>query len=461
MPNLLTFCQIGAVAIVSLAYKRKEDDVVSLSGLLYISYMLFFQGYSTQFSVTTPLYLLLAITGNSLIYLIPLEFSHILQMLSWNSQIFGPEFIRDAHLPILVFAVVLRTAVFAVLIVNSLRSHFSIKQATDSVRSCFGYLRLLKDGFVVLFLAATVIMALISSVMLFNYLDDNKSFRSFDGHLNVTQSEWQNITVNELQKGDQVIVRLVTNTWLDAKLVDPAVQLDRGVRNPFHLKDSFNETVRFFVAESESHSLMLRMNHPKIPFRVTDGINGDLKGNITSSDSSLLLNLLDEGTDGKGSMFRIVHPYGGVVGNDFRLNLKYNVSEGQVSSVFVDLFDDNDEWLYTFVAPEEFVLTPDTKDLHGHSNLLNDNIPFVALAISLDEGTSATFTLEEFSISGDESLDIQFFAEAEEEIGYEVFIERDFEPSLYYGAALTSAALLEVVLLYMLHRRARRMGVNA
>ena len=454
MPNLLTFCQLGIVATLALAYKRRKE-IVSLSGLLYISYMLFFQGYSTQFSVSTPLYVLLATMNNPLIFLIPLELSHIMQMLSWHSQTLGPELIRDAHLQMLVFAVILRTVVFAVLIVTSLRSRFSLKQATGLVKRSFRYLKLFKDKWLVLVASATVVMVLMSSVVLHGYLNDDSRFNSFDGYLSVTQSDWQSINIDGLKKGDQVIVRLVTNTWIDAELADSTVQVERGVRNQFNLKGSFNETVLFFVADSESHNLMLRMRHSKMPFRVTDELDEDLSSNITSDGSALLLKLRDNGMDGHGSMLRMAYPCSSFLGDDFRLDLKYTVTEGEVSNVLLDVFDDTDEWLYTFVATEDFVLEPDTVDIHGKSNLINDKISLVAILIFLEDGSSATFKLEELSINGGESCDIKFYAKEKEEIFYEVFIERDFKPSFFYAAALVSAVVLGVVAVCQLYRRVR------
>jgi hypothetical protein len=460
IPKLLTFCQIGIVALLSLAYKGGKDDFVSLSGLLYISYMLFFQGYSTQFSVSTPLYLLLATMNSPLIFLIPLEFSHVMQMLSWNSQFFGPEFLRDVHLPLLVFAVVLRSVVFSSLIVTSLRSRFSFEHATGLIKRSFSYLKLFKDRWVVLVLSATVVVALMSSVALYGYLGDSEGFRSFDGRLNVTQSEWQSIDVDGLKKGDQVMVRLVTNTLLDAEIADSAVQVERSVRNQFNLKGSFNETVLFFVADSEAHNLLLRMRHPKMPFRVTDGLDGDLNINVTSDGSVFVFELCDEGLDGTGSVFRMAYLCDVFVGDDFRLDLKYNVSEGEVSNVLLDLFDDTDEWLYTFTTHEEFVLEPDAVDVHGYLNILNDKVSLLAVTISLDDSVSAIFELEELSVSGSESCDIQFYAEADEEIFYEVFIERDFESSVYYEVVLVSAVVLGVVAIWLLYRRAGCMRVD-
>jgi hypothetical protein len=392
--------------------------------------------------------------SNPLIFLIPLELSHLTHMLSWHSQTFGPELIRDAHFPMLVFAIILRTIVFAVLIGYSLKSRVSLRQATSSIKRIFRYLKLFKDKWLVLVISATAIVALMSATVLYGYLNDDSRFNSFDGHLNVTTSDWQDIKLDGLKKGDQVIVRLVTNTYIDAEIANSTVQLERGVRNQFNLKGSFNETYLFFIADSASQNLMLKMRHPKIPFRVTDGLHEDLSFNVTSDGSALVLKLQDKGTDGQDSVFRMAYPCIGYLGDDFRLDLRYDVTEGDVSDVLLDVFDDTDEWLYTFVAPEDFVLKPDTVDLHGKSYLVNDRISLLAIVISLEDGSSTTFKLEELSINGGETCDVKFYAEETEEIFYQVFVERDFKPSFFYVATLISAVVLGVVVVYLLYRRA-------
>jgi 4-amino-4-deoxy-L-arabinose transferase-like glycosyltransferase len=454
LPNLLTFCQIGIVALLTVTYEKLKGKTVALCGLLYIGYMLFFKGYSTQFAVSTPLYLLLATMNNSVIYLIPLELSHILQRMSWDAHFFGSEILRDVHLPMLVFAVVLRSIVFGALIFAALRSNFRFKQATDFVKRLVGYLKLLKDKWLVLVVSATVVMALMSSVVLCDYLGDDARFRSFDGRLNVTESEWQSINVDGLKRGDQVMVRLVTNTWLDAEVVpdDLAAPIERGVRNPFNLKDSFNETILFFAAESESYSLMLKMAHPAIPFRVTDGLDGDLDVNATVNGSALVLKLRDVGVDGRGSMLRLAYPCGVYVGDDFSLSFKYKVTEGNVSDVLLDVFDDTDEWIYTFDATENFVLKPDSKDACGSSNLPNDQLSLVAISMLLDDNSSATIKLEELAVnSNNGTCEVKFYASNSEEILYEIFVERDFTPSTGYGAALILTVAFGAATLYRLH----------
>lgn len=457
MPKLLTFCQIGIVSLLSITYERLKGKAVALCGLLYIAYMLFFQGYSTQFSESTPLYLLLATMNSPLIFLVPLEVSHILQMLSWNSQFFGPEFIRDMHSPLLVFAIVLRSIVFGVLIFTALQSNFRFKQVTDFFKRLVGYLKLFKDKWLVLFVSATLVMALMSSVMLYCYLDEAASFRSFDGRLNVTESEWQSINVDGLKKGDQVIVRLVTNTWLDAELADSTVQVERGVRNQFHLKGSFNETVLFFVADSEVHNLMLRMNHPKMPFRVTEGLENDLNVHVTSEDSALMLKLHDRGVDGNGNMLTMAYPLSVHADRDFSLHFRYRVIEGNLSKILFHVFDDKDEWLYTFVAPENFVLTPESKDLHGHSNLLNADLSLVEFTMLLNDNVSVTLRLDELSINGTENHNVKFYALPNEEVYYEVFIERDFNLSINYATALILMVAFGAVAIWYSYRKVERM----
>jgi hypothetical protein len=451
LPNVLTFFQLATIGVISLVYLRRKKDAVSLCGLLYISYMLFFKGYSTQFSVSTPFYVLLAATGNPLLFLIPLESSHIMQILSWNS-IFEPEFLRNEHLPMLLSAVILRTIVFVSLIATALvGSHFSLKQVTSLARRCLSYLKLLKDKWLVLALSATMVMTLISATLLYSYVNDATSFRSFEGHLSVTQSEWQNIAIDDLQKGDQVMVRLVTSTWLEAKLANSTAQVERGVRNPYNLKGSFNETMLFFTADSEWCSLMLRMRHPRIPFRVTEGLEEDLNVNATSDDSALTLRLQDAGVDGNPSTLTMAYPLSTRVDYNFSLHLRYRLVEGNVSNILFSVFDDTDEWLYSFAAPENFVLTPESKDLYDHSNLLGDNISLVEVSMSLADNTSATFRLDELSVSS-ENYNVNFYATPSEDVSYEIFIERDFKPSTSYALALISTVASVVLTIWHLHK---------
>jgi hypothetical protein len=454
LPNILTFLQVATIIVISVAYSGRKKDVVPLCGLIYISYMLFFKGYSTQFAVSTPFYVLLAATGAPLLFLIPLEVSHIMQMLSWNSQVFAPEFLRNEHLLMLESAVILRTIVFASLLVTALLGlHFSFKHVLNLARHFVSSLKLLKDRWLVLAISATLVMTLISAVPLYTYMNNSTSFRSFNGHISVTQSEWQNIKIGDLEKGDQVMVRLTTSTWLDAELANSTTQVERGFRNPFNLKDSFNETMLFFRADSEACSLMLRMEHSQMPFRIIEGLEKDLSVNVTSEDSGLMLGLHDAGIDGNASLFTMTYPISTRVDNNFSLHLRYNVIEGNGSNIWVYVFDDTDEWLYPFAASEDFVLTPETKDLYGHANLLGDDISLVEVSMLVDDNSSAVLRLHELSVSGSENYSVKFYATPNEEVPYEVFVERDFKPSINYVAALISTVTLGVLTIWYLYRR--------
>jgi 4-amino-4-deoxy-L-arabinose transferase-like glycosyltransferase len=455
MPNILTLLQVAIVIIISLAYSGRKKDAVPLCGLLYISYMLFFKGYSTQFAVSTPFYVLLATaTGTPLLFLIPLEISHIMQMLSWNSQAFAPELLRNEHLPMLMAAVILRSIVFAALMATAFRgSHTSFKHATNLAMRLVSYLKLLKDRWLVLAASATIVMALISAIPLYSYMNNGTGFRSFTGQINITQSEWQNMKIDGLEKGEQVMVRLATSTGLDAELANSTGQVEQGVRNPYNLKGSFNETMLFFRADSESCSLRLKMKHQRMPFRVTEGLEGDLDANVTSEDAKLTLKLQDAGIDGNESIFTVAYPVSARVGDNFSLHLRYRVIEGNASNVWVYVFDDTDEWLYPFAASEDFVLTSETKDLYGHANLLGDDISLVEVSVMVDDNASAILRLDEFSVSGSESYSVKFYAFPTEEVAYEVFVERDFEPSISYAAALISTVTLGALIIWYLYRR--------
>jgi hypothetical protein len=323
------------------------------------------------------------------------------------------------------------------------------------LRRFLGWSSFLKDKWLALAISAMMVTALVSVTSLYGYVNDPTGFRSFEGRLIVTQSDWQNITIDGLKEGDQVMVKLATSTWLDAKLANSTVQVEQGVRNPDNLRGSFNETMLFFRAESESHTLMLRMKHPKMPFRVTEGLEKDLNVNATSEDSALTLRLQDQGLDGNASTLTLAYPLSVHVDYNFSLHLRYRLVEGNVSNVVLSVFDDTDWWLYSYAAPEDFVLTPESKDLYGHSNILSDDLSLVAVSISLDDNTSATFRLDELSVSS-ENYSVKFYATPFEEVSYEVFIERDFKPSVNYAAALISTVTLGTLTIWYLYRKMER-----
>jgi hypothetical protein len=210
----------------------------------------------------------------------------------------------------------------------------------------------------------------------------------------------------------------------------------------------------FRAGSSDSYDLMLKMKHAAMPFRVMDGLEGDLEVDAATNGSALTLRLHDEGVDGKSSEFRMVYPREAYVGDDFRLSFKYTLIDGNVSGVRVDLFDDTDEWLYPFNASENFVLTPDSKDAYGYANLHGDTVSLIEIVIPLDDGASATISLEELSVSSSgDFFSLEFYARDNEEIRYEVFIERDFRPTILYGVALALSVAFGVATLYCLYKR--------
>jgi len=458
LPNILTFLQIAIVIVISLRYLGRKKDAVPLCGLLYIGYMLFFKGYSTQFAVSTPFYMLLATaTGMPLLFLIPLEASHILQILAWNAQTFAPEFLRNEHLSMLVSAVVLRSIVFAALIASAFRgSQFSFKPVASAARRFVSGLKLFRDKWLVLVVSAMTVTALMSAASLYGYMNGGAGFRSFTGTMRFTQSEWQSMAIGGLEKGDQVMVRLATSTWFDTELANSTVQVEQSVRNPYSLRDAFNETMLFFRADSESCSLMLRMKHAQMPFRVTGEPEEDLSVNVTSEDSTLTLRIQDAGLDESASTFTIAYPISARVDNNFSMHLRYRLIEGNESNIRVHVFDDTDEWLYPFAVSEDFVLTPETKDMHGYANLLGDDVSLVEVSMLVENNTSAVLRLDELSVSGSENYNVEFYAYPNEEVSYEVFIERDFKPSIAYASALIAAVAFGVVAVWRVYNKAER-----
>ncbi len=460
MPLFLTICQIIVVVLLSLAFWKHRRDAYVLCGLLYIGYMLFFKGYSTQFAVSTPFYMLLAVVNNPLPFMIPLELSHILQMLAWGSNIISPESLRNWHLPLLVSAIILRTGVFGWVVLSNLRGVFT--NIGFQVKLLFGrFLNFVKVFWDKKLFMLTLVTILFGAISLgFLYPAEGKvSFKSYSGFVNASVDKWENITLTGLNKGDQVALKLNTHTWIDAEIVpnDLKVPIERGIRNPFNLKDAFNETLFFFIAESESYVLMVRMAHQSIPFRVTDGLNGDLKVNVTVDGSAMVLKLVDYGLNGKGSIFRIAHPLDVYVSNDFSLDLQYKIMMGN-AKLYLDVFDDSDDWLYPFQPTEKFALNVSSKDLYGYSNLYGDHISLFALTVFIDDGASTIIKIEEIKVKNSGKVyNLKFYAMESEDIPYEIFIERDFEPNIYYISFLSMFVTFCIITFHFSCRKVERL----
>jgi hypothetical protein len=130
--------------------------------------------------------------------------------------------------------------------------------------------------------------------------------------------------------------------------------------------------------------------------------------------------------------------------------------DGNVSGVRVDVLDDTDEWLYAFNASENFVLTPESKDLYGYSNLLNDDISLIGVTALLNDSSSATVRLDELSVSDSENFNVGFYTHPNEEVHYEVFVERDFKSSITYVTALISTVAFGAVVIWYLYTKMER-----
>ncbi|MEM3442564.1 MAG: glycosyltransferase family 39 protein [Candidatus Bathyarchaeia archaeon] len=457
LPTLLTLFQIVAILLFSLVYIKRKNDVIKLCGLFYIAYLMFFKGYSTQFAVSTSFYALLAAIDNPLPILLPLEASHIMQILSWKI----PDLFRDWHLPLLLSSIFLRTAVFLWLLLHNLMSvRLNLKRNIRLfIGDLLGYLNLFRDVKAVA-LVLTIFLMLAPNVnLLNNQIKSYASLKIYEGDINLSTFNWKNLTIGELERGDQIAVKLNTTVWVCASIYpnDLLVPIERGIRNQYHLKDSFNETILFFKAESDFYNLMLQLAHPAMPFRVTNGLDGDLKINVTSNNSTLTFDLQDKGKDGKNSTFRMAYPVDFVVDDSFRLVLEYYAADDV--NVLLEVFDDPDEWIYVFNTTNYFVLKPDSTDLPYCSNLYGDKISLLALTITVKDGSNSTFELKKLSVtSGNKTHDVNFYAQNSIQVSYAVFIERDWKPPEFYTATLIVSVALFFVLLCHLHKKIKALG---
>ncbi|MEM2507100.1 MAG: hypothetical protein QXF61_08685, partial [Nitrososphaeria archaeon] len=371
------------------------------------------------------------------------------QMASWGTEIIGLESLRDFHLPMLVFAILLRTFVFACTFFKGLRGwRANLKSNISHMFNSLTYwLRVFRNAITAFLLIAILLSAVFCLHVLYGFKGAS-TLRVYEGDITLSCTDWSTVAIKDLKVGDQVIVKLDTHTWVyaDVEPNDLRVPMERGLRNPFNLKGSFNETILFFVAESSSYLLKLKMAHPAIPFRITDGFNGDLNVEILQHENSLVFRLEDYGVDGKDGLLRMAFPLNAIVNDDFSLTLKYDVIEGEASVLF-DVFSDTDDWIYVFQASKSFTLNSQSVDICGCSNLRNDRISLGAIAISVKNGGSAVVRLDEISIGGGvQHRYIDLYANDTESVYYQIFIETDWKPTSNYkfGMAFFTMSVLTV-----------------
>jgi hypothetical protein len=192
------------------------------------------------------------------------------------------------------------------------------------------------------------------------------------------------------------------------------------------------------------------MKHPRVPFRITDGFEGDLQANITMSNSKIILRLRDIGVDGTKSLFRMAYPIKARVDDKFNLAFNYKILEGRPYKVFMDVFDDTDEWLYSMEAENRSILDEGTIILSGNSKLHEDEISLVAFVVVINDGDFVEISFDKLDINGNK---INLFAETEEEISYEVLIEKDFRPSDLYKISLVIMVVSNIITISLLARR--------
>ncbi|MEM4577199.1 MAG: glycosyltransferase 87 family protein [Candidatus Nezhaarchaeales archaeon] len=464
MPTLLTACQAAAVASTSIAYLGRRERLLQFCGALYVAYMFFFKGYSTQFAVSTPFYVLLASLDRPVPYLAALEVSHILQMLAWGSELVAPGVLRDWHVQLLVASIALRTAVLGLLVA------VNFKDALTGLRDALHMLRRMASTVLrtimdlrLLLLASAAVLALAASVgAVYLNAEENVYFAHAQGSASLSRGEHVLITLAGLRRGDQVAVKLTTNSWFDVEASSGNLNtyVERAVRNPFNLKGSFNETLFFFIAESESYNVTLKPMHPPIPFRVTDGFQGDLDLNVSGGEGFMVFELRDRGVDGKDSIFRVAYPVAARVDDDFTLTLRYEVLEGE-PKLLLDVFDDVDEWVYCFETTKDFTLKPESRDIHGRSNLRGDPISLIALVVCVRDGSSVVVKLDEVKLVSSEGVvEVPLMVGERETVTYEVYVERDWEPPPSYRAALMAFAALCAASFICLHERAKQIRGN-
>ncbi|MCP8318937.1 MAG: DUF2029 domain-containing protein [Candidatus Methylarchaceae archaeon HK01B] len=432
LPSLLTIAPIALIMFGVFIFKGKKQYLLQFIGFTYFSYMLFFKGYSTQFSVTSPFYVLISLGSYVVPFILVLESSQMLQWLAWNPG--G----SDQHQILLLSSIIIRTVFFVAMLYQTSHAAFSFTRGKRPLRQILTRIPLvptLRRAWKPAILATLSIIILIVLVI---SLQGSVKFNDMGTkNLELSLQSPAYVSLGDLAKDDRIMLKLETRTEVLVRTISsPETKtLERGNINPPSLRGYFDDTRYFFMADYNSdYTLELSMVTPSIPFRITDGLYGDADVNISTiqGDVGPMLNITieDRGEDGKNTLFRLAYPVDEVVDEDFEVRLSLRLDKGDLSEILFDVFDVKDDWLYTFDIPfnnEEggwilFKLDKDSRDTYGSRDLVGDRISQLAISLLIDDGKEVNVIIGNFEIQGNSGLIKPPLSAADsEEISYTIY----------------------------------------
>jgi len=126
LSTFLLGCELAMILVSYLLIGECKDGKTLLrgAGLTIIGYILFFKGYSPQFTAFVLPFILVSLSGFWMVFLsVLLDIATELQSFAWNPDIW---LTHDLHLPILTSAIIIRTIVFVatVILLSIHLSHF-------------------------------------------------------------------------------------------------------------------------------------------------------------------------------------------------------------------------------------------------------------------------------------------------------------------------------------------------
>ncbi|MCP8323796.1 MAG: glycosyltransferase 87 family protein [Candidatus Methylarchaceae archaeon HK02M2] len=432
LPPLLTIAPFALILFGVLIFKGKKQYILQFVGFTYFSYMFFFKGYSTQFSVTSPFYVLIALGSYMVPLILVLESSQMLQWLTWNAGW------SDQHYVLLVSAILIRTIFFIVILYQTSHHAYSLRHKI-SLKINYKWAKIniastLKKAWkpsILVILSVVILIGLVISVQ------SSIKFNETEKNVELSLNRPEYISLGKLAKDDRVMLKLETRSEVIVQVVSQPESriLEKGNINPPSFRGYFDDTRYFFVTDyPSSYTLKLLMVYPSIPFRITDGLYGDADVNISAIEGNVsMLNITveDRGVDKQNTLFRLAYPVDEIVDENFEVKLNLRLDKGNLSKILFDVFDITDDWLYTFNISSNvekgsnwicFKLDKDSRDISGSTNILGDRISQLAISMLIEDGNGATVTIGNFEIQSNKgNVQVPLYAENNEEIDYAIY----------------------------------------
>jgi hypothetical protein len=395
LPTLLTI--LGFASLLLSYFLIKEHDVVEGVALTLFLFMFFSKGYSPQFTIFMLPFIALAFAGVKKIGLcLMLEVATILQSLVWLPGLYS--------LSLLVFAVILRTATFALIIALLMMFFLKRPNAVNLPSIRLPQIRDLKDKFLVAFIISILMVGGSAYYLIGHYSQFPLAIKTQEGTRDLKLYETVYVPLPNLTKNERVMFNLTSKSPINATVTMGDEDIWTSNIPNYGLKDLF------VSRDSGDYSLAIYMAYPTSQFKIIDETKRDGSGRIEQMGDALNATVIDFGLDSFNSILKFSWPVDLVVTDNFRVKMMVWLFSSSINRTFLSLtttrgvfeyeVPSNDEWQWFEMNSSSI-----TFDNHRLSDVNGNRIETIDVAFSVNDGAKSGIGIKNLEVWNGESTE--------------------------------------------------------